>query len=380
MPYLDFTTEDETTIKDKIDESLDLFREPPTSTTSSGGTAGIDYDVSDWPDTLVSGRTYYARIHTANVGPYSIDPGGGAISVTRPDGTATQALDCPANTAMGFRYDGSNLIQTFVPRLKQLTTLDSVSDTSMARFCRVTVTGQPSDCLIDVRAKYKRLGLRTNYTINVAQTSAFESSPNVSIYAYDHQPIRSDNGSVLNALAHTSVIAVITTSASDSVVDFYIRRGDSSAGLSENIDIDINSITSESGIQVEFFSGETLSSPTADVTSQAARGEVVAEESFSIGGDFSATGYAKSVRGGGGDWVTVWVPTLSHASSSTPSSASGDLPVAYRPSELQLSIRGRTNSIKELRVSTDGTIAFFYEEGNRTDTGAAAFSTYFVSD
>lgn len=94
--------------------------EYPVSTTTSGGTAGLNYDVSDWPDTLVSGRTYYAISHTTSSASYSITPGsGGAISVLRPDGSATKDSDWPEGFLLGFRYDGTDLIQTSIPYLEE---------------------------------------------------------------------------------------------------------------------------------------------------------------------------------------------------------------------------------------------------------------------
>lgn len=87
MSYLDNTVDNATDYKGKLDESVNLLREPPVSNTTAAGVAGVDYEVVGWASiTLTASRVYLFRAHAANAGPCHVDHGGSAVDIKVFDG------------------------------------------------------------------------------------------------------------------------------------------------------------------------------------------------------------------------------------------------------------------------------------------------------
>lgn len=87
MSYIDNTVDDAVSYKGKIDESINLFRQAPISSTVAAGTDGEDYEVDDWaPLTLVDGLVYTFRAHVDNTGPCSITHSATGYDIKLPNG------------------------------------------------------------------------------------------------------------------------------------------------------------------------------------------------------------------------------------------------------------------------------------------------------
>lgn len=99
MTYINFTVDDATTYKGKLDESINLLREPPV--TAGSGTA---YTVAGWASlTLTDGLVYSAKAHTTNTGAVTV----AGISTINFDASALSAGQIQQNQVIHLLYQSS---------------------------------------------------------------------------------------------------------------------------------------------------------------------------------------------------------------------------------------------------------------------------------
>lgn len=377
--YIDNTTDDATTYKGKIDESLNLLRGVPVSSTTSGGSAGVDYEVSEWASlTLTSGILYAFRAHTDNTGACHVDHGGSPVNIKLADGSNPPAGAIVDDGVSFFWYDGTNLvlINPFSAGLASA----PLEDDDLASNGGNVVTEDNANVFSDVQTISSAGPVLAFVETDVAaDNQRWQLDASTARFS---GRIRSDD------LATTvSWLQVDRTGTTVDIVNF--PNGTLQAGGSNVLKAsDIGSTVQAQDAQLQDLA-DSLTATAAELNQLdgiTRVGDVIAEESFSIGGDFTATGYAKSERGNGGNWVTVSVPIMSHSSKSDPISASGDLPSAYRP----VDNHGNTYStssiaVKQCTINTSGILIFSYYDWagsgqSATTTGAAVSMTYFVPD
>lgn len=220
--YIDFTSDDETTYKGKIDESLNLLRGAPVTSTAGGGVVGRDFIVSEWGSvTLINGITYWARMHTTNAGAYNID----GVSVKNPDGSDPRALQAPAGALIGWRYDGTNLIQATFPQTPAFTGTFLLSGSNeWYSFSEIRFTARDQSCHIRIKwidDKATNTGDSptdtgiTTVDIIAKQTATMGSNPDVKII------VRNANGQAVAADSFAAVFQTVDANVSE--IDLYFR-------------------------------------------------------------------------------------------------------------------------------------------------------------
>lgn len=111
MTYINNTTDNATDYKGKIDESLNLLREPPLSTTTASGVAGVDYTVADWAAlTLTTNLVYAFKAHIANAGACHVDHTSGEVNIKTIGGGDPPAGMIRAGGVYQLLFDGTNLV------------------------------------------------------------------------------------------------------------------------------------------------------------------------------------------------------------------------------------------------------------------------------
>lgn len=316
----------------------------------------------------------------------TINNNGGEVTFYDSDGTDTEAnitggtFDVVSRPAEGelekHQYEASRL--------------DAAGE--VTRLCRVTLPNDSTTDSIGFRLLLHDVARNAatpqddwEAVVSCRQNAAFGSDPEVSIAT---RALTTPIG-----LTHDKIHAYVADNSGPTLIDFYIEHENSLIDWVFRVaDIALG----DTDARIELFNADgvsdeaTVTGGSWDVTSQAARGEVVAEESFSIGGDFSDTGHARSVRGNGGNWVTVFVPSMSHTSNSAPVSGTGDLPSAYRPSsgaQPAYSYTGNSAIIHSVEIIFNGTIEYDYRAisdgslaGTVSNTRNSLSITYFVAD
>lgn len=110
--HIDFNIDGWNAWRGKVDESLNVFRQPAVSKTPSGGAGGTNYEVENWaPLTITSGLVYIFKAHTNNGGACNIKKTGGAvINIKLISGGNPVAGMIQNGGVYELRYDGTNLV------------------------------------------------------------------------------------------------------------------------------------------------------------------------------------------------------------------------------------------------------------------------------
>lgn len=337
---LDFINQDATTQKDIIEESINLQREPPASTTTASGVAGVDYEVADWASiTLTSGIVYRFRAHAANTGACHVDHGGSPVSIKTIGGSDPVAGLIQANGVYDFYYDGTNLvvvnglINVLVnPTLSSPTinnpSIDPAGTGLHAKFGDATLSDH-----------YVRFRNDSGNSVDIGMSDAISASGGCLIWC----GLLKSFGVAVNAAG----------------TDF-----ESTVNANLALEVTTAGVLKSNGNEVEM---------------------IVAQQSFSVGGDFSATGYARKTKGSGGNWVEVWLPIMTHSVSSQPISSSGDLPSTYRPAETNGDCYAAGAVVREVAVQSSGTIVYSYRDWSgslttQSTTSRPSTLRYFIPD
>lgn len=354
--------------------------EHPVSTTSSGGTAGIDYDVSDWPDTLVSGRTYYFRAHADCRGGSNVEIEG--ISAKNESNQDLPIEHFTAGAIIAAYYNGAALMLSVPNKSIYHGFLNIVGGDDWARFARIQLNGSNNGTIVFEFSTARRFTNKKTAYISI-------DSITISNTIIETIIVDSDN------LYRHDGIAVY--SPSDGVVDIYVALKSATSGLQVRI---VECITSDKGGQqwnVEVFDDETpdtesnITGGTFDVTSQAAPGEVIEDKSVSLGGSFSDSVRLIVTKTTSGKNVMISATgSFSHTSSSTPSSSSGVIESAYRPADnvskvYEIDPDTGPNAVYRVEVQFDGDISFRYLDwtgspSSQTSTANGWTLSYWVSD
>lgn len=389
MSYLNNTVDNATDYKGKLDESVNLLREPPLSNTTAAGVAGVDYEVVGWASiTLTSGLVYAFKAHVANAGACHVDHGGSPVNIKTIAGSDPPAGVIPAGGVPHLLYNGTNLV------------------------------------IINPQAEFKQFGLGVNHSGNVTNYSGDMDSLGVTQIVYANSPTNGpgENGQVFHSRYSSSFAAQLLIATASANV--YSRSQNAGVWSAWNIVSNANLIAlaalslSSSGDRWGVIThiandgimeiGKYLDFHETDADAKNYDGRLSVESGvlkyIPIGGttaDVGLVDYNQALDPGanftaGNGWLTVIKTSASTYlctytaldvwthSSGAGAAAAGVIPAAYRPnSNVYQDYYAGSDGIGSVRIQTNGNIGTIYRDWagsllNRTSIGNA-FSVTWVA-